>query len=191
VKRYLVLIVLSFFLIRCAAGENKTEAHAEPSKKELKESNKLIDDSLKVMYEEIMKDPSKQIPSDMIMRAIDLKLAFYHNFPDDKFAAECLDKAHQLYLQEKTYVKSVEIGDILIEKYPRYKYRAQALMSVASTYDYMLKNIPMAKKYYQMLLDEFPKLNSETREMITLRMEHTDLTLEEMIELQMKNIPSK
>lgn len=191
-KKILALTVLSFFLTKCAAGENKPQAAAGgPSKKEIKENIRLLDDSLKTMYQEIMQNPDKQVPSDMINRAIDLKMEFYNSFPEDAFAAECLDKVQQLHLQEKSYAKSVEAGDLLIAKYPRYKQRAQVLMSVASTYDYMLKNIPMATKYYQMLLDEYPKMNPETREMIAFRMEHIDLTFEEMVELQMRNIPSK
>ena len=176
--------------MQCKSSGKEGHATEKQSKETLKSSIKEMDDSLKVLYKELMKDESKQIPSLAIIETINRYLAYYKNYPEDNFAPECLDKVQQLYLQEKVYEKSLEYTDTLLMKYPKYKNRASLLLNAGSTCE-ITNDKAKIKKYYTQLLEEFPNLDKETKEMVEFRLKHINLSFDELIELQMKNMSKK
>ncbi|MES2589665.1 MAG: hypothetical protein V4622_11850 [Bacteroidota bacterium] len=176
--------VLAFFLIQCSSKSDTSSPEA------LKERITELDDSLKFLYKEIMNDQTKEIPTKTIDRTIKAYLDFQSKFPKDKYSATCLDKVQQLYLQKKDYRKSMTYTNLLLEKYPKYEKRASLLLNAGSTSD-MLNDKFNVERYYTMLLKENPNLEKETKEMVEFRLEHIDLTFEQLIELQMEKISKK
>lgn len=182
-------ITLVFSLASC--GDSKKDSKEIPTQEFLKERIQEMDDSLQQAYEKIMNEGSTKIPSLLIYEAINRQLDFYHNYPTDPFSANCLDKVHQLYMQEKVYDKSVEYADTLLLKFPNYKYKKEVLLSIGSTYDTMLGDTSMVRKYYTKLLKEVPNLDKETKSMVQFRLKNLSLSFDELIDLQLKNIAAK
>jgi len=116
-------------------------------------------------------------------------LAMAHKFPKDEAAAKYMDKAHMTFAGMGLYGRSVMIADSIITFYPRYKNRAMVLESAASTYDMFIlpRNKAKIKEYYELLLNENPKMPKEQRDQLEFRLENIDLTYKEMIGLQQTN----
>jgi hypothetical protein len=182
--KFIILSVLIIGLVSCA-GTKTENADGSPTIEKLKSDIQLIDDSLKVYYQQVMNNQIESVPNDAIQKTIDAHLTFYHYYPKDEFSAECLDKVHQLYIQQKLYVKSVEIANTLLTEFPKYKGKKDVLYSIATTYDFMLNDTVNARKYYEKVL-EIPKLDKETRENISSRVNLMGMSLDEMIDFQNK-----
>lgn len=181
-------LIFGFMLLALTAcgGEKAAKSNnndGRPAQDELKTTIRQMDDSLKVQYGRIMDGKAERIPDESIDQAINAHLAFYHYYPEDAYAAECLDKVHQLYMQQKAYLKSVNTCDTLIAKYPSYKNMHEVLLDAASTYDYMLRDTVNARKYYEKLLKS-KKIDKNTKQAVQYRMNHMHLSLEEMISQQ-------
>jgi tetratricopeptide (TPR) repeat protein len=188
-NKFIFFTLLTLVLIACNSKEEKQVAE-KPTKEVLKSKIDEMDDSLQVLYQEIMKDPTKKIPSLAIYNTINKYKDFYENYPKDPFAPVCLDKIQQLYLQEKVYVKSLEFTDILLKEYPAYKDKALVLLNAGSTCE-ILNDRKKMKKYYTQLLEEYPKIDKDTKEMVEFRLKHIDLTFDQLIELQSKELSKK
>jgi tetratricopeptide (TPR) repeat protein len=182
--KLLAFLFVSFIFASCA-GTKTENSDGTPTVEKLKSDIQMIDDSLKIYYQQVMNNQIESVPNDAIQKTIDAHLSFYHFYPKDEFASQCLDKVHQLYIQQKLYVKSVEIADTLLREYPKYKGKKDVLYSVATTYDFMLNDAANAKKYYEKIL-AMPKLDKDTRENITTRIKLIGMSLDEMIEFQNK-----
>jgi len=183
-----VILPLVVLFVACGEGEKTSD---KPTKETLKASIQEMDDSLKVLYKNVMTNAEDKVPSLAIYETINRHLAYYRAFPEDEYAATCLDKVHQLYMQEKAYENSIAYADTLLTQYKDYPKRAEVLLSIGSTYDVVLNDKEKVKKYYNQLLREFPKLNAETKEQITFRLKHIDKTFDEMIEMQMNVLTGK
>lgn len=180
-----VWMAFSLLLLLLSCGVTTENPDGRPTEEVLKAQITEMDDSLKLYYAEVMNGNADKVPVRALEKTIDLHFQFYHYYPTDEFAPECLDKIHQLHLQNKEYTKSVQTCDTLIAKYPTYKNRNEVYLSAASTYDYFLRDSTNAKKYYELVLKN-PKLDQDTRESVQFRLKHLGLTLDEMIALQMK-----
>ena len=183
-------LILGFLLLLASCGGNDANPDGRPSEDEITAQIEQIDDSLKVYYAAIMNGETDNIPASSIQKAIDLHLLYYTYYPKGELAPDYLDKVQQLYLQEKSYAKSAEMCDTLIAKYPSYKNRNDVILSAASTYDYFLSDKVHAKKYYEMLLKS-KKIDKETRQSVSFRLQHMDLSLDEMAALQIKQAEAK
>lgn len=189
-KNYLILF--SFFGLLLQSCKSQVANTPERlTKQELKTQIKQTDDSLKIVYAAFMKDPNQLVPQEMLEKAKSQNLQYYRMFPKDAFAAECLDKYQQLLTNDKNYRQAVLYADTLIQQYPKYQKRASVLLGLGSTYDMLLRDSSQVRKYYTMLLNEYPKLDVDTREQLEFRLAHLDLTFDEMIELQVRNIQGK
>jgi hypothetical protein len=182
--KFIVVSVFAVIMASCA-GTKTENSDGTPTVEKLKSDIQMIDDSLKIYYQQVMNNQIESVPNDAIQKTIDAQLTFYHYYPKDEFSAECLDKVHQLYIQQKLYVKSVEIADTLLAKFPKYKGKKDVLYSVATTYDFMLNDAVNAKKYYEKIL-AMPKIDKETKENISTRIKLMGMSLDEMIEFQNK-----
>ena len=187
--KLIVFTVTAALLLSCA-GTKTENSDGTPTAEKLKSDIQMIDDSLKIYYQQVMNNQMASVPNAAIQKTIDAHLTFYHYYPKDEFSAECLDKVHQLYIQQKLYVKSVEIADTLLAEFPKYKGKKDVLYSVATTYDFMLNDAANAKKYYEKIL-AMPKLDKETRENISTRIKLMGMSLDEMIEFQNKKNSKK
>jgi hypothetical protein len=88
------------------------------------------------------------------------------------------------------YRLAAQYGDTLIRKYPAYKNRPMVLQSIASAYDMSIvpRRKDLVEKYYKLLLKENKDLPAEERESIQYRLDHIDLTFEELIVQRQKDL---
>jgi tetratricopeptide (TPR) repeat protein len=189
-KRQLIFSSLVLLFISIACSEEVKKEKKGPTKEELKSAIKEMDDSLKVLYQKVMEEKGFQFPNLAATEAINRHLAYYRAFPEDSYSAECLDKVQQLFMQKKAYESSLKYIDTLLVKYPTYKNKAQVLLNAGSTGE-IVQDTTIIRKYYTKLLNECPKLDAETKEMVTFRLEHLHLTFDQLIDLQIKEASRK
>lgn len=118
---------------------------------------------------------------------------FYQSFPENEYAPEYLDKLHMLAIGERDYENGMRYADTLINNYKDYINRPMILESMANAYDMFIQPRDIAKvEYYNtLLLKENPKMDKEKREEIEFRMKHIDLTIDELIDLQIEATEKK
>lgn len=174
-----MFLVLTLVLVSCNTKPAMDSGLV--TKESIREEITQMDDSLKFYFDEMMDDKRSDLPHSSIDKAIELHQRYYAKFPKDEYAAECLDKIHQLHLQKKEYGKSVQICDTLFVHYPTYKKISDVYFSAATTYDYLLSDSTNARKYYQVLLDS-PKTNKAIKKEIKMRLPYLGMSPEEMAE---------
>ncbi len=179
-NKFFFVLLAAVALLSCS-GEDKVKA--APTQKELKAEISKINDSLQVLYKNMMERSDFNFPKEVVDTAINLHLRFYHLFPKEAYSAECLDKVQQLYMQKKAYSLSLRYTDTLLLKYPKYPKRAVLLLNAGSTGEVM-QDTNVIRKYYMQLLREFPKLPEETKEMVEFRLAHLDMTFDQLVEMQ-------
>jgi tetratricopeptide (TPR) repeat protein len=160
----------------------------KPSKEDLKARIKEMEDSLKGLQVNIQE--VKQIPNLTHFELINRLLDYYHNYPEDSYSAECLDKVHMKYSGMNIHQRAVEYADRLLEKFPKYVNRALVLESQGSAYDIFIqpRDTSKVRKYYTMLLEENPKMEKDKAEGIRDRLRHLDMNFDQFIEYKMKSI---
>lgn len=176
---YAFFIVLSsVLLLQACGGPAKTD-----KKTELKASIKAMEDSIGA----IQKDPMQaaKMPSLTNIELINRLLAYYHAFPEDKYAAECLFKVHIKYSDLQAYELSVSYGDTLLQLFPKYENRDFLLESIASTYDVLIepRDEQKVRFYYELLLKE--DLKPAKRKDIENRLAHIDMDFFEYSQFRM------
>ena len=186
-----VKLIFSLILVlglSYACGGDKSKEAEKPSKGELVSRIKEMEDSLKGLQADLKE--IKQIPNLTHFELINRLLDYYHNYPEDPYAAECLDKVHMKYSGLNIHPRAVEYADTLLLKYPDYVNRAMVLESQGSTYDVFIQPRDTAKVryYYELLLKENPKLDKDKRAGIKDRLKHLDMTFDEFIEYKMNSI---
>lgn len=185
----IVLIALTVLFGIQSCGDDSSAEKA--TKEELKSNIKVMEDSLKGLQADL-KDV-KQIPNLTYFELINRLVEYYHNYPEDPYSAECLDKVHMAYSGLNIHVKAVQYADTLLEKYPKYPNRAMVLESQGSAYDIFIqpRDIAKIRYYYELLLKENPNMDKEKRKGIEERLKHLDMTFDEYIEFKMQDIVSK
>lgn len=142
-----------------------------------------VEDSLNKMST----DASQQkMYTETQQRYLNTLLEFYQKYPKSKDADRSLDKVHMIYSGMGDYENSVKWADTLLMNYPKYVNRAMVLESQANSYDVFLqpRDTTMVRKYYTMLLNEFPLMDKTKRADIQDRLKHNKLTLEQYMSLQ-------
>jgi hypothetical protein len=188
---YLLLIPFLAFLVACGGGSEEGGKGEKPSKEELVDKIKKMEDSLK--YLQANMDAVKQVPNLTRIEFINRLLDYYHNYPEDDYAAECLDKVHMVYSGMNVHVRAVQYADTLLEKYPKYVNRALVLESQGSSYDIFMQPRDSAKVryYYELLLKENPGMDKEKRMGIKERLKYNHLNFDQFVEMKMKSIAVK
>lgn len=126
----------------------------------------------------------------MIHRLKKKLVDFYQSFPENEYSPEYLDKLHMLAIGERDYETGMRYADTLIKNYKDYINRPMILESMANAYDMFIhpRDISKVKQYNSLLLKENPKMDKEKREEIEFRMKHIDLTIDQLIDLQMESL---
>ena len=182
-KQFFVAFTLIVGLTSCESGGGQAEKEAKPSKEALVANVKALEDSLKATSSDLLA-PNR----DVMNRYADNCLAVYRNYPKSQEAPQYLDKAHVILSSAGLHGSAVMYADTLIRKYPHYKNRPMVLQSLASSYDLFIRprKKEMVKYYYELLLKEDNGLTNEEKEQIRFRIDHVDLTFDQLLELQMQ-----
>lgn len=180
--RKLLLIAALFSLAACSS-EGKQEKTADAAGKDdlpsaIKEV-KAFEDSLKTRSQSGELEYDQQTAVAYAEKC----LSIYHRFPKSEEAPKYLDKAHVIFASANLHQRSVVVADSLIMLYPTYKNRPMVLESLAGAYDVFVipRQKDKVKKYYELLLQENPKMDPEQRKQIEKRLKYVDLTFDEYI----------
>jgi hypothetical protein len=179
-------------LVLFSCGSNDKVAKGDkPTREELKGRIKVMEDSIKGLQSNLA--TIKQIPNLTHYELINRLLDYYHFYPEDDYAAECLDKIHMKYTGLNIPSKAAEYADTLLQKYPRYPNRALVLESQGSTFDAFLqpRDTSKVRYYYELLLRENPSMNKQKRKEIKERLNHLSLSFDQYIEFKMNSIPQQ
>ena len=160
----------------------------KPSKETLIERITEMEDSLKGLQANLAQ--TKQIPNLTHFELINRWLDYYHAYPEDEYAAECLDKVHMKYSGMGIHLRAVQYADTLLEQYPEYKNRAMVLESQGSNYDIFIlpRNKAKVKFYYEMLIKENPNMDKEKLAGLKDRLKHIDMDFDQFINYKMEAI---
>jgi hypothetical protein len=174
-KQFYVWGLGALLTITAACSGNETKSGV--SKEKLIEEVSQFEDSLK------LNTTAATSGSAVSVQYAEKCLAVYRHYPKSEEAPAYLDKAHMILSGAGMFRLAAQYGDTLIRKYPDYKNRPMVLQSVASAYDMSIvpRRKDLVKKYYELLLKENKDLPAEERESIRYRLDHIDLTFEELI----------
>lgn len=178
---YFVLGLFLFASCKDQSTQNgESVVKTDVSLEELKADLKRFEDSLKSSS----KGGSMDFDEETAVRYAEKCLLIKNRFPKSEEAPALMNKAHVIFSSVGLYQRSVLVADSLIIMYPMYEKRAMVLESLASSYDIFIvpRRKEKVKKYYEMLLAENPKMNSEQRHMIEQRLKWIDLPFEEYIQ---------
>lgn len=173
------VLCLALITYSCGDGSKKTELTREDYKAKIEQ----MEDSIS----EIQKDPiaAAKMPSLTNIELINRLVAYYHAFPKDEYAADCLFKVHMKYGELQAHQNAVAYGDTLLNSFPKYKNRDFLLESLGSTYDVYIEPRDTSKvRYYYGLLLKEKTVKSDKKAEIKLRLKYLYLDLFEYIQLQ-------
>jgi len=175
-------LILTLFIFSCGDDSEKKELTRE----DYKASIKQMEDSIAT----IQKDPvaAAKMPSLTNIELINRLIAYYHAFPKDEYAADCLFKVHMKYGELQAHQNAVAYGDTLLKSFPNYKNRDFLLESLGSSYDVYIvpRDTSKIRYYYELLLKE-KTLKSDKKAEIKARLNYLQLDLFQYIDFQSKN----
>lgn len=187
-------LLLGSILVSCGSGEKTDESvkgttTEVPSVEVLLKQLSVLEDSLLRIPTDI-KTQESQIPKLTQMAVIENALLIYQTYPDHSSAAKCLEKVSICYSNLNAHEASAKYGDTLLMKYLNYPERKRVIENQIASYDYFIKPWDKKKvqKYYNMLKKEFPKLTAEEKEGMESRLKHMNLSGDQYIEFQMKQV---
>lgn len=151
-KLKIILILLAVFSIY-SCGETK-KSEKKDKKEMLKSKISQMEDSIA----NLQKTPEgmAKITNLTHLELINRLLDYYHAFPKDAYAEDCLFKVHMKFSELNVHQRVIEYGDTLLLKYPKHKNRFLVLESMASTYDLFIvpRDTAKIRYYYNELLKE-------------------------------------
>lgn len=180
-KQFVYFSVICFcaigLMVSCGDGAS-TDSADRPSQEELKKAITEMEDSLKSLQAN-----DKPIDNLHKLELVNRLVAFYQNYPKDAFAPQCLDKVHMIYSGMGVYERSSAYADTLLDGYPNYPNRAMILESQGSNYDIFIvpRDSAKVRYYYELLLEENPKMDTEKRNGLIDRLRFNHLSFDDYL----------
>jgi len=144
-KKYCLFILVIAFLSGCKGGD-KNEMSREDRLKEIKKKETIVRDSYETGV--IDSKTAESLRKDY--------LAYASDFPEDSLAPKYLHKASEVALELNMEQEAIKSLDVLLKKYPKYKYLPVALYYKGFILENHLKDIPAAVKVYEDFLKKYP-----------------------------------
>ena len=179
-KNLIFIFSLMLVFLSC---KNPNEKKKKATVEDLKSGIKEMDDSLKMLVDKVMNSSDFQINRAVYYEAINRNKNFYFQFPEDPYAEVALEKIASMFLQLNQEDNAAKWRDSLLINYPNTKHKIDLLELQMSYYDFNHYD-PKKYKYYAKQLLAIDSLPKEKREKCEFRLEHIDLTFDELIKLQ-------
>lgn len=177
-KGFLSSVTCLIALLCLNACSNNDSANSADQIKGGSMSNEGLKNAIKQMEDSIvtMQKTNKNIPSLAQIELINRLKLFYHAFPTDKYAADCLFKIHIKYSDLNSQKNAMAYGDTLLKNFPNYSNRDFLLESMGSSYDVVIepRDTSKVRYYYTMLLKE-GAISAAKREDLKLRLKYIKL----------------
>lgn len=153
-----VSLMLLSMMYSCK-DSNATASEAKPLTKEsLRASIQEMEDSVSNSSNAMASGAAYNLSQ---LELINRLTAYYRNYPDDPYSADCLFKVQMVYSGLNAHRKSIAYGDTLLKKFPSYKNKYLVIESNIAALDVFLepRDTAMIRTYYTMLLSdhEYPK----------------------------------
>ncbi|GAB5419033.1 MAG: hypothetical protein Crog4KO_05410 [Crocinitomicaceae bacterium] len=119
-----------------------------------------------------------------------LLLEFYHSYPKDKYAAECVTKIHMLHSAMGNTEEAIAYADTLLEQYPKAENRAQIIESQILAYEMMIKprDVDKIKGYLELWLSENKKAPKQKIEDMEYHLKFVGMSLEDRMRMNMEEL---
>ncbi|MDX1447050.1 hypothetical protein [Lishizhenia sp.] len=185
-KKIFLLAGCSALLLACSSkGEteevkNET-APAEITAESIKEGIQVMDDSLEVIYKNIMEN-NGQLDRNAVLETINRHLSLYKNFPEDPSTATSLDKAQMLFMQLRLEEEAARWRATLLKEYPDYKDIHRIYQAQIVYYTIDNEQPEKAEELIRQALADSANMEMEQVEMLKSRLENIDLSFDELTE---------
>lgn len=172
-KKVGFLCLLALFLASCGGKDNKVSAHTRIEQYE---------DSIQQWGGGLGTPERIDAFAD---RYIAVLLEAYKEEPENPKNPEYLDRVHMWYVAKGDSKEAIKWATKVVDEYPKYENREMVLSSLAEMYDEANPRDSLkVREYYTLILKENPKLDSERRDEIELRLKHNNLSLMDYMLLQ-------
>jgi len=148
-----VLSVLLWGVNSCKNSTADTETAAPVSRESLKASIQAMEDSVTTLSTQKTTGAMLSLSQQELINRL---TAYYRNYPEDPYSADCLFKVQMVYSGLNAHRKSIAYGDTLLKKFPSYKNKYLAIESNIAALDVFIepRDTSEIHRYYNMLLND-------------------------------------
>ncbi len=148
-----VLAVLLWGVNSCKNSTADTETAAPVSRESLKASIQAMEDSVTTLSTQKTTGAMLSLSQQELINRL---TAYYRNYPEDPYSADCLFKVQMVYSGLNAHRKSIAYGDTLLKKFPSYKNKYLAIESNIAALDVFIepRDTSEIHRYYNMLLND-------------------------------------
>ncbi len=171
---FVSLMLLS--LMYSCKDSNATASETKPLTKEsLRASIKEMEDSLSSSSNSTLSGAAYNLSQ---LELINRLTAYYRNYPEDPYSADCLFKVQMVYSGLNAHRQSIAYGDSLLMKFPSYKNKYLVIESNIAALDVFLepRDTSEIHRYYNMLLNDNAYPSAKKLE-IRRRLKHLELSI--------------
>lgn len=147
------LSVLLWGVNSCKNSTADTETAAPVSRESLKASIQAMEDSVTTLSTQKTTGAMLSLSQQELINRL---TAYYRNYPEDPYSADCLFKVQMVYSGLNAHRKSIAYGDTLLKKFPSYKNKYLAIESNIAALDVFIepRDTSEIHRYYNMLLND-------------------------------------
>jgi hypothetical protein len=170
-----VLAVLLWGVNSCKNSTADTETAAPVSRESLKASIQAMEDSITTLSTQKTTGAMLSLSQQELINRL---TAYYRNYPEDPYSADCLFKVQMVYSGLNAHRKSIAYGDTLLKKFPSYKNKYLAIESNIAALDVFIepRDTSEIHRYYNMLLNDSEYPSAKKLE-IRRRLKYLELSI--------------
>ena len=170
-----VLAVLLWGVNSCKNSTADTETAAPVSRESLKASIQAMEDSVTTLSTQKTTGAMLSLSQQELINRL---TAYYRNYPEDPYSADCLFKVQMVYSGLNAHRKSIAYGDTLLKKFPGYKNKYLAIESNIAALDVFIepRDTSEIHRYYNMLLNDSEYPSAKKLE-IRRRLKYLELSI--------------
>ena len=183
-----ILAVMFFGTYSCKNSTSETTTTAPVSRESLKASIQAMEDSITTLSTQKTTGAMLSLSQQELINRL---TAYYRNYPEDPYSADCLFKVQMVYSGLNAHRKSIAYGDTLLKQFPGYKNKYLAIESNVAALDVFIEPRDTAEihRYYNMLLNDNDYPSAKKAE-IRRRLKYLELSIFDYASLP-KNKPLK
>lgn len=172
------LVILAVLLCGVNSCKNSTadsQTAAPVSRESLKASIQAMEDSVMTLSTQKTTGAMLSLSQQELINRL---TAYYRNYPEDPYSADCLFKVQMVYSGLNAHRKSIAYGDTLLKKFPSYKNKYLAIESNIAALDVFIepRDTSEIHRYYNMLLNDSEYPSAKKLE-IRRRLKYLELSI--------------
>ena len=167
-----------------------TSCSAEPDVRKKREIKKDIEVAEKKVFEASKSGQITDAYKEASEELMETLLEFYHAYPKDTYAAECVTKVHMLHAAMGNAKEAVAYGDTLLKQFPKYENRAQVIESQIQAHEMLIqpRDVEKIKGYLKLWLAENKKAPQQKIDDMKYHLKFVDMSLEDRMRMNMQEL---